>query len=312
MSAAAPTRAPIIEWEGHRGEVVGHANGYDVIACSTCGFRHVTPLPTPEALRATYAETYYADAKPTYLTHATEDQAWAKLAQDDRLAAIERASGPNAARPLLIEIGSGPGFFLDAAEARGWRAIGVEPSRQAAAFAQERGRDVRNMTIADAAPSLPAADAIAATNVLEHIPDPAETLRIAHRLLKPGGVLCLTAPNDFSPMQLAAESAKGHAPWWIAPPHHLNYFDFESLEALLVRLGFQPRERLTSFPMEAFLLMGDDYVRAPEAGRALHAKRKSFDLAFEQAGLGDARRRFYRALAEAGMGREATVVAVKR
>ena len=147
--------------------------------------------------------------------------------------------------------------------------------------------------------------------MLEHLADPVGTLQLAHELLRPGGVLCLTVPNDFSPMQRAARDAKGQAPWWIAPPHHLNYFDFDSLEALVTRLGFTPVERLTSFPMEVFLLMGDDYVADPALGRVCHAKRKSFDLAFETAGLGEARRRFYGALASAGLGREATIVAVK-
>ena len=99
--------------------------------------------------------------------------------------------------------------------------------------------------------------------------------------------------------RIAARDGRGHAPWWIAPPHHLNYFDFDSLEALLVRLGLRPVERLTSFPMEAFLLMGDDYVADPALGRACHAKRMNFDLAFEAAGIGEVRRRLYGALAAA-------------
>lgn len=123
--------------------------------------------------------------------------------------------------------------------------------------------------------------------------------------------MCLTVPNDFSPLQIAAQEGKGHAPWWIAPPHHLNYFDFDSLEALMRRIGLTPTERLTSFPMEAFLLMGDDYVSDPATGKACHRRRMNFDLAFEAAGIGAVRRRLYGALAAAGIGREATVIAVK-
>ncbi len=309
MSAAAPARHDEIVWNGHAGPAVGRANGMDIIACAVCGFRHAAPLPDPAETAREYAESYYAEAKPTYLADADADQQWAKLFQDDRLDAIARAAGRQTG--TLIEIGSGPGFFLETAKARGWTAIGVEPSRQATAFAAGRGLDIRNATFADAAPALPLADAIAATNVLEHIADPVETLRIAHRLLKPGGVMCLTVPNDFSPLQLAAQHGKGHAPWWIAPPHHLNYFDFDSLEALLTRLGLKPVERLTSFPMEAFLLMGDDYVRDSATGKACHRRRMNFDLAFEAAGIGDVRRRLYGALAAAGIGREATVIALK-
>ncbi len=310
MSAAAPARAQPIRWNGHDGEAVGHANGVDIIACAACGFRHAVPLPSPAKLAREYAENYYADAKPTYLQDASADQQWARLFQDDRLDAVIEALGRSTG--TLIEIGSGPGFFLETAAARGFTAIGVEPSRQAAEFAQGRGLCVHNRSFADAVShGLPAADVIAATNVLEHIPDPIEMLQMASGLMKAGAVMCLTVPNDFSPLQIAAQDGKGHAPWWIAPPHHLNYFDFDSLEALILRLGLKPVQRLTSFPMEAFLLMGDDYVSDAATGKACHRRRMNFDLAFEAAGIGAVRRELYGALASAGIGREATVIAVK-
>ena len=111
--------------------------------------------------------------------------------------------------------------------------------------------------------------------------------------------------------RFAGRAAAGAADWWVAPPHHLNYFDFESLAALLAKLGLALRERTTSFPMEAFLMMGDDYTGDAALGRACHNKRKRFDFAFEAAGLKETRRDFYRALAKLGIGREAVVIAVK-
>ncbi len=88
----------------------------------------------------------------------------------------------------------------------------------------------------------------------------------------------------------------------MAPPHHLNYFDFESLSSLVTRLGFEVRERSTSFPMELFLLMGLDYTKDSDLGRACHNQRKRFDLSLEHAGFKETRRAFYRALAAAGLG----------
>jgi len=130
-------------------------------------------------------------------------------------------------------------------------------------------------------------------------------------LLDSGGILCAGVPNDFSPFQIAARSALNTGDWWVAPPHHLNYFDFDSLGALLTRLGLKVAERTTSFPMEAFAMMGENYTSDPALGRACHNKRKKFDFAFEAAGLKETRRDFYRALAKLGIGREAVVIAVK-
>jgi hypothetical protein len=57
--------------------------------------------------------------------------------------------------------------------------------------------------------------------------------------------------------------------------------------------------------------MGDNYTTDPALGRACHNKRKAFDLSLESAGLREARRAFYRALAATGIGREAVVIAVR-
>jgi SAM-dependent methyltransferase len=305
--AAAPQ---IIAQDGHRGPRLAHAKGHDIIACAVCGFAHVLPLPDAAALAREYAENYYAAEKPDFIAHAGEDQAWFALAQEDRLEAFERLLGPG--RRRLLDIGCGPGFFLKTALGRGWDAHGIEPSRQAAAHARGLGAQVtQGFFSAGSAHALGRFDAVNLTNVLEHVPDPIAVLTAARDLLQPGGVLCAGVPNDFSPFQRAAQAAMNLEEWWLAPPHHLNYFDFDSLSALLARLGLEVRERTTSFPMEAFLMMGERYVGDAARGRACHAKRKAFDFALEAAGLKETRRGLYRALAGLGIGREAVVLAVK-
>jgi len=300
----------IIRWKAHAGPKLTRVNDFDIIECETCGFRHVVPLPEPENLVEAYRELYYTKEKPTFLAYAAEDQAWAELVQNDRLEIFE--SQLPAERRRLLDIGCGPGFFLKTAKERGWKTKGIEPSRQAAAHAKGLGLDiVEGFFGPDSAPSLSRFDAVHLNNVMEHLPDPIGVLRLAHGLLEPDGLICINVPNDFSPLQLAGQMAVEAGPWWIAPPHHLNYFDFVSAARLLERLGFRVVERTTSFPMELFLMMGENYIGKDDVGRACHNRRKKFDLAFEAAGLSQARRDFYRALANAGMGREAVLIAAK-
>jgi len=294
----------------HWGFRVASRDRHDIIECETCGFKHALPLPDAAELERAYREDYYASEKPTFLAHAGEDQAWAQLAQTDRLEIFESLLPPD--RRRLLDIGCGPGFFLQTARKRGWLVHGIEPSRQAAAHARALGALVtEGFFHQDSAASLGRFDAIHLNNVLEHLPDPAHVIGLAHDLLEPGGVICVNVPNDFSPLQIAGRAAVSAADWWVAPPHHLNYFNFDSLTSLLVRLGFVPKARTTSFPMEAFLMMGENYVNDSGLGRACHNRRKQFDLAFEAAGLKETRRAFYRALADAGLGREAVVIAVR-
>jgi 2-polyprenyl-3-methyl-5-hydroxy-6-metoxy-1,4-benzoquinol methylase len=297
------------------------AGEHDIIDCFTCGFRHVLPLPDPAALEREYRENYYSEEKPNFIAHAGEDQAWFELAQNDRLAIFEKllppassseAVGPKNTRRKLLDIGCGPGFFLKTAIARGWQGHGIEPSKQAAAHARSLGATVTEGFFNwDSAQRLGRYDVVNLTNVLEHVPDAAQTLSRASNLLEPGGVLCVGVPNDFSLFQIAARTVADTGDWWLAPPHHLNYFDFDSLEGAIEKLGLKLVERTTSFPMEAFVMMGDNYVGDPTLGRACHTKRKNFDFAFEKAGLTATRRDFYRAMARLGIGREAVVIAVK-
>ncbi len=302
--------ADILRDGAHHGARVAAANGYDIIACAACGFRHALPLPSPDALEREYRENYYATEKPTFLAHAAEDQPWFALAQTDRLESLERLLPPD--RRRLLDIGCGPGFFLANAMQRGWQVQGIEPSRQAAAHARGLGVAVTEGFFGkDMASTLGRFDVIALTNVLEHVPHPIAILEQARDLLDQGGLVCVGVPNDFSSFQAAGRAAAGGPQWWVAPPHHLNYFDFESLSSLLSRLGFTPVERATSFPMEAFLMMSENYLGDPALGRSCHNKRKKFDFALEAAGLRDLRRAFYGALAGLGIGREAVIIAAK-
>jgi SAM-dependent methyltransferase len=310
LNSHATTPSQFLQDGPHNGPRIAAAKGHDIIDCFACGFRHALPLPDPAALEEEYRQNYYAEEKPTFIAHAGEDQDWFALAQVDRLDAFERRLG--AGRRRLLDIGCGPGFFLKTAIARGWQAHGIEPSRQASAHARTLGATVtEGFFNAGTAPSLGRFDVVNLTNVLEHVPDAAQTLTRAAALLAPGGVLCVGVPNDFSPLQIAARGAAELDEWWLAPPHHLNYFDFESLEGAVTRLGLTLAARTTSFPMEAFLMMGDNYVGDAALGRACHNKRKRFDQAFEKAGLTHLRRDFYTSLAKLGIGREAVVIAVK-
>jgi SAM-dependent methyltransferase len=293
----------------HEGSVLDRAGGHTIIACQTCGFAHVVPLPDERALTALYAQSYYAETKPDYLARAREDEPWARLGFDDRLGLLEAHLPPK--RRRLLDVGSGPGFFLARARERGWDAQGIDPSQQACAHAHDLGLRVMQSPFDDsAAEQLGQFDAIALTNMLEHVADPIGILGRAWSILDAQGLLCVTVPNDYNPLQETLRHS-GIRPWWVAPPHHLNYFTFDTLSALLTDLGFREVARSTSFPMEMFALLGDIYIDNDMLGRECHKRRVGFDLALARTAHGEARRQFYTALAKAGFGREVILIAEK-
>ena len=150
-------------------------------------------------------------------------------------------------------------------------------------------------------------DAVHLAFVLEHVRSPAEILRKAREALRPGGVICVEVPNDFNRLQQAAGLALGKPPWWVCWPDHINYFSFASLERTVEAAGFDVVGRDATFPMELFLLMGEDYVGNDPVGRACHEKRMRLELNARQGGIEDPYATLYGGFAAAGLGREAIV-----
>ncbi len=298
------------EWNGHQGPVLGAANGFDVIDCQTHGFKHIIPVPTPEELTEAYQHDYYSAEKPLYIQRYLEDMEWWNMVYAERYETLE--SHLPAERRRLLDVGSGPGLFLLHGKSRGWEVKGIEPSVQAAEHSRSEGLDVTNEFLSAAnAASFGLFDAVNMSEVLEHIPDPEAFLKIIHGMLSPGGVISIAVPNDFNPLQKAAVSTQSLPEWWVAPPHHINYFDHASLAALLSRCGYDVVHQESTFPIELFLLMGDLYVGDDKLGRACHGKRKLFELNMQRAGLGTLKRELYQKLAGLGLGREVVIFARK-
>jgi len=189
----------VISWTAragneHDGPLITRVEGYDIIACAVCGFRHVLPLPEPAALEQAYREAYYTEEKPTFLAHAGEDQEWAALSQRDRLESLRSCCPPE--RRRLLDVGAGPGFFLQTAAERGWRVLGVEPSRQAAAHARGLGIEMfEGFFNAETAADLGRFDVVHLNNVLEHVPNPLEIVALARDLLPAGACSVSTCPT---------------------------------------------------------------------------------------------------------------------
>ena len=83
--------------------------------------------------------------------------------------------------------------------------------------------------------------------------------------------MVIRVPNDFSELQSAAKRSRGkNKQWWVKLPDHINYFDFDSISKLLTNNRFHVVDELGDFPMEFFIMFGDDYIDNPEVGKWCH------------------------------------------
>lgn len=298
------------EWNGHEGVVLDIAGEFDVIDCFLCGFKHVIPIPDADKMAKYYSKEFIA-RRPKIAERIREDLDWWKLVYSRRLKLLKNNVTGSARK--ILDVGCGLGFFLKEASEKGWSTLGIEPSKQAFEHAIKLGVDVVNDTLnLNNYKKLGRFDVVHMHEVLEHVPDPEELIRMAWEMLEPGGVVLIISPNDYNPFQLALREHLGFKPWWVAPPEHINYFSFDSLEALLNRTGFDVVRKSTTFPMEIFLLMEDNYVGNDALGRDCHGKRKNFEMNLEKGLMADFQERFNEFLSSCGVGREIVILAKKR
>ncbi len=272
------------------------------------GFYRISPTPTVETLRELYRHEYYRRDKPAYLEKTEAELDYWRLIWRVRLDAMAHALK---GKGRLLDIGAGGGFFLDLARELGWEVAGIEPSLQSVAYAKERfSLELFSGYLEDYPEDGGGFNAVHMALVLEHVRDPVQFLETTLKLLNPWGILWVEVPNDFNVFQEIIVSALQKPRWWVVPEHHLNYFDFESLSALLRSLGTTELDRMASFPMEFFPLMGLDYVGNQALGAQVHQYRMNFEknvLSRNPAALAD----LYRNLARQNIGRTCNLLVRK-
>jgi SAM-dependent methyltransferase len=195
-----------------------------LLACPACGHRWVAdPSRVPSA-------AFYDHLHEEGLINPLPE-AERRAMLDERLRLIEQWRAPG----RLLDVGCGDGAFLARAEARGWTAIGLETSPEAAARARTAARGPVFCAPLEQAALPGDLDAVTFWDCLEHLVDPAAALRRVGARLRPGAVVAITMPNAGG-----AESRLWGPRWAyldLARYGHLHHFTPRSLRRLLERAG---------------------------------------------------------------------------
>jgi SAM-dependent methyltransferase len=202
-----------------------------IVKCASCG--HVYRSPRPDDADAYYDEAYYrGGGEGAFIyTDEREHEERVRLRARPRLARMERVLG---APGRLLEIGCSFGVFLDEARRRGWSPVGVDVSAYACRHARESlGLDVHHGHVEDLDAPTGSFDAVYLSETIEHLADPAGTLRRAAELLREGGLALVGTGN----VESLAARLRG-CRWGYYMPGHLQYFSIRTLTRALRGAGF--------------------------------------------------------------------------
>ena len=143
----------------------------------------------------------------------------------------------------VLDVGCGTGSVtLVANRGRGNAVCAIEPDPDRAAAAQARGIDVHNGVLDHAwLQGRERFDVVMSSDVLEHLPAPADLLRLFVAAAKPGGLVILSVPNvaHWSVRWNLLFGRFDYEPLGIMDATHLRWFTESSLRALIESVGLE-------------------------------------------------------------------------
>lgn len=219
-----------------------HDRWIGALRCRACGIIFLDPQPGPAEIAAMYSHEYFegGDFRCGHAGSYFDREGLAGLVDTELLGRI-RGVKPSGA---FLEVGCAGGAFLDAARKEGYRVQGVEYSHEMAAFARTTfNLDVQEGDLLDAHFPDASFDVVFMGDVLEHLPNPVQSLTEVRRILRPGGILVVLCPLQtntlFSRLGFVLYGALGKRAEVHLPPYHLFEYRKGSMDQLMRRCGLR-------------------------------------------------------------------------
>jgi len=193
---------------------------FEYFLCQNCQTLFLFPSPTEKKINNYYQKKFQYEAG---LIEEKRIRQRAKIILKNLI-----KFNPNG--KTLLDVGSGFGYFLEEAKKNNFKILGLEPSKEL--FLMNRFiKNIKNITFEDyfKKNNKKKFDFITLIHIIEHLPNPKETIDKVIRLLKPNGIIYIETPNLNS-----------HLFWiekenytFLTPPDHLWIFSKKSLETML-------------------------------------------------------------------------------
>ncbi|MGD8374893.1 MAG: class I SAM-dependent methyltransferase [Acidobacteriota bacterium] len=220
----------------------------EILKCRRCHLVFLSQEGRVDDLGTLYGEDYFTE-RADYFFHdgVVGGNGHESPHVTDFRAGLEILERHDPGRGRLLDVGCATGSFLRLASSHGWTCSGVEVSTFAARKAAEiDGVEVFNGPFADAPFAEDTFDVITMWDLLEHLPEPPPALRQARRILKPGGLILVNAPNENSLLRKISRAFYWGSGGLIRKPvdrlyhqFHYSYFSPATLSLFFQEAGFE-------------------------------------------------------------------------
>lgn len=212
----------------------GVAQINQIVKCNCCGLMYANPrAKEPDCVEIEqYDSDFVLSSLRDIYSWRTEKEA---LQVRDYETTKADLSQHYPQKGKLVEIGSGLGYLLNFFKRDGWDVLGVEPNVGMCKYAEIELGIKAIPTILEKA-ELPdeSADAVLMMHVIEHVPDPLETLKAVYRILKPGGTFVLETPRyDTLMFKLLGKRERS-----LSCEGHIYFFTTDTLKTMVSKAGF--------------------------------------------------------------------------
>ncbi len=192
-----------------------------LVRCKQCTFVFCLQIPTVEELK-----TYYSRyGLSQYLSPITVKRYHEWL---DKFESFRKTGN-------LLDVGCASGLFLDEAKKRGWNVFGSEYGDEQVAHCRSKGIMMHQGPLTTGAFKGIAFDVITSIEVIEHINNPVEEMKLIYSLLRESGLFYCTTPN-FNALSRYFLKDKYNI---ISYPEHLSYYTTRTLKNLMESANFR-------------------------------------------------------------------------
>ena len=246
-------------------------HGFKYVRCVKCDTLFVNPRPNEKDLISFYEDSpstrYWVNDFFMPVAEERRKRIFRPRAEYIAQRFVEKGNAKT-----IGDIGAGFGLFLE--ELRVLlpksKLVAIEPAKEMATICRDKGFSVIESPLEEVDSENNSFHLLTCFELFEHLHCPRSFLEKIYEILEPGGYFVVTTLNGLGfDIQLLWEESKS-----VSPPHHLNFFNPNSLRTLMISVGFEVIEISTPGKLDWDIVESGYLEEAVNPGRFFQAVSK--------------------------------------